>query len=191
MHNLNKGLLIGEVFAQTIGQIDRSVLPTGASNGHSKIAAVIGLELRNPSGQKANNIGEHGGHIDLTFQKLNNLWVLASQQAQFPLPMRVGKTAHIENKIGILWGTALKPKALKQNGHMLRAVGYNGVLDQISQLVQRQSGGIYGAIGDIGYGGQHILLQINRLFETDMVRAQWMLAPGFTVSAQQIGTVGI
>jgi hypothetical protein len=136
VNNLDKWLVIGEVFAEPVSHINRSVLATGAANSHGEITAVIGLEFGDPAGQKANYIGEHRGYIHLAFQKLNDVWIPAGLHPQFPFPMGVGKAAYIENKICILWGATLKPKALKQNRHMLHAVGYNGVFDQISQLMQ-------------------------------------------------------
>jgi hypothetical protein len=55
----DKGLLLGKMLIESVGQIHGAVLAAGAANGDGHIAAVVGLEFGDPACQEADYIGQH------------------------------------------------------------------------------------------------------------------------------------
>src|SRR5690606_29254297 len=154
--NPNIGLTHGALLPQAIGEEDRAVLAAGAADGDGQVTAVGGGKAWQPTGQKTDEVGEHGRHFDLGFEKKNNLSVVASELSQLRFPIGVGQTADVKDKIGVQGNTVLEAEGCKQNGHLAVAVGNRLFFNQIPQLVEGHIAGVDLTAGDGDNGIQQL-----------------------------------
>src|SRR5690606_11476708 len=82
---------LAEMLLQLFTQIHRAVLSARATNGNGYIAAVIGLIVGPPALEELLNIGEHVLNQLFPFEKGNHRRILATERAQFGMPMRIGQ----------------------------------------------------------------------------------------------------
>ena len=90
------------------------MLTSGTANGDSHITSVICFEGGKPGCQEFSNILVHLMHVFFGTKEFNDGEVESRQGAKSGLPVRIGKTAHIKNKIGIQWQPILVREGLKQ-----------------------------------------------------------------------------
>src|SRR5690606_28313983 len=90
-----------EMLTQFFAQIHRAVLPAGTAHRDRDVAAVVGLETRQPLFQVAADVREHLGDIGLLLQKVDDRLIQAAAAPQVLYPIGIGEAAGIEHDIGI------------------------------------------------------------------------------------------
>ena len=130
---------------QLFHQIDRAVLPAGAANGHGHIAAVVGVEHRQPVVQKLRNMSLHGLHVGLLPQKVLHRCILAGQRAQLHVVVGVGQHAHIKHIVGIDRNAVLETKGLEHQRHL---VGWR--LQQLLHIALQLRTAYVAGVDDVG-----------------------------------------
>ena len=98
---------------QLLHQIHRAVLPTGATNSHSDVVAVIALQGHKPVCDEVLDLLLHLRHFFKFFQLSLDRRIPSGQWAQIVFVMRVGQHAHIKDIVGIHGNAALEAKRFK------------------------------------------------------------------------------
>ena len=89
MPDHDKVARFAEMPGQGFGDVDRAMLAAGAADRHGQIAALARLEARQPRRQEPAQVGDHGRHVRLVFQKLDHRPVEAGQDEVARLKERV------------------------------------------------------------------------------------------------------
>ena len=79
----DENMLVGtEQRGQSLGNIDRAMLPARASNGDGEIAAVVVDETRQPSGDEGADVLHHAGDIGLRLEIRDHFRIEAVQRTR-------------------------------------------------------------------------------------------------------------
>src|SRR4051812_42704738 len=93
------------------------MLPTSAADRDCQIAA-IGLEqFWNPFFVETRDIVEHLIHNRVALKVFDHTWITAGESSQSGLPIGVGETADVEDKVGISGYALAVGERLEQDRH--------------------------------------------------------------------------
>jgi catechol 2,3-dioxygenase-like lactoylglutathione lyase family enzyme len=86
---------------QPLRHVHRAVLPAGAAQRHRQVAAVVGLERRQPFLDEIADVGVHFGHSAARSRKSITGASAAGERAQRQVVIGIRQRAHVEHEVGI------------------------------------------------------------------------------------------
>lgn len=110
-----------KAFGQCLGNVNRAVLASSATDRDGQVAAVVLLETWQPAGDELFDVINHQLGVGLRLEKYLDGFIQPCEWAQVDVVKGVGQAADIKNEIGIHWDPVFKTERFEQNSHAVVA----------------------------------------------------------------------
>src|SRR5687768_10712842 len=108
------GCMRTKVPRKHFGEIDRSVAPSGATQGDGKVASIVAVEARQPVLHESPDIVAHLLRAGIRAEKLYDRCVAAGERPELRVIVRIGQAPHVEYEVGVERDAVLESKRLEQ-----------------------------------------------------------------------------